>query len=189
MQQGQGLNSLETKHWSNALLDVKICRTKEHTVSKHDIITEIIAQNIQPRISFFVLALVFSLPAVIFLALGINFSWGFLIFAVMFGIFGGLLTWMAIDSEIQRRQKLKKAINKDINISFFERICTDKQWGEYGSEDVSVVYQLFFGGVNYHVSKEAYNRTNINDRMMFVCADGEFLHIAYPLKCWDIEEE
>ena len=186
--QDQGLNSLETEHWSNTWLDVKVCETKK-TVSKLDIIKEIETQNEKPSISMFVLAIVFTLPAVVFLVLAINVAWIFLIFAVVFAIFGGLLTWMAIDTEVQRRKKLKNAINKDIIISIFERTCTKKQWGEYGSEHISVVYQLFFGGVNYHVSKKAYDSININDRMMFVRADGEELNVAYPLKCWDIEED
>lgn len=189
MQQVRGLNLSETRHWSSDWLDVKVGETKKKTVSKHDIITEIIAQNSKPSISLFILTLVFTLPVVIFLGLAINVDWMFLIGVIVFGIFSGLMAWLAIDTEIQRRQKLKKAVNKNVNISFFVRTCTDKQWGEYGSEHISVVYQLFFGSVNYHVSKKDYDCTSINDSMIFVRVNSEELRIAYPLKYWDIEEE
>lgn len=183
-------NSLETEHWSNSWLDVKFCNTKERTISKQKIMEEIVSQNITPGgASSFIIPIIFSLPMVVFLLLTIYVGWMFLIGVLGFGFFGGLFTWMEIDTEIQRRKKLKKAINKDFSISFFERTCTKKQWGEYGSEHISVVYQLFFGGVNYHVSKKAYDSININDRMMFVRVDGEELNVAYPLKCWDIEED
>lgn len=96
--QVQGLNSIETEHWSSTWLDVKFCESKRKTVSKLDIIKEIEAQNEKPSISLFVLALVFTLPAVIFLVLAINIGWMFLIGVIVFGIFGGLMTWMAIDT-------------------------------------------------------------------------------------------
>ena len=192
--QEQGLGTSETRHWHNAVLDVKLCETEKKTVSKSDIITEIVAENCKPSIGLFVLAIAFTLPVAVFLVLAINVGWMFLIGVIGFGIFGGLMTWMAIDTEIQRRQKLKDAINKDVNISFFTRTCTDKQWGdcETGSDDseVSVVaYQLFFGGKNYRVSKKVYDRINVNESVMFVRVNDEELNIAYPLKCWDIEED
>ena len=178
------LNSYETQHWSSTWLDVKFCETKKKTVSKLDIIKEIQAQNEKPSISLFVMAFIFTLPAVVFLLLAIYVVWMFLLGVALFAVIGGLLTWTAIDTEVQRRKKLKNAIEKNIKISFFERTCTDKQWGEYGSEHTIVAYQLFFGGVNYHVSKKAYDSININDSIVFVCADGEDLRIAYPLKEW-----
>ena len=174
--------------------DVKLCETEKKTVSKSDIITEIVYENSKPSIVSFVVAIVFTLPVAVFLVLAINVGWMFLIGVVGFGIFGGLFTWIAIDSEVQRRQKLKNAINENINISFFTRTCTDKQWGdcETGSDDPEpfvVAYQLFFGGKNYRVSKKVYDRINVNDSVMFVRVDGKELRIAYPLKYWDVTED
>lgn len=192
--QEQGLGISETRHWHKAVLDVKLCETEKKMVSKSDIITELVVKNSKPSIWLFVLALVFTLPVAVFLVLAINVGWMFLIGVVGFAAIGGLLTYSAIDSEVQRRQRLKNAINEDVNISFFTRTCTDKQWGdcETGSDDpeISVVaYQLFFGGKNYRVSKKVYDRINVNDSFMFVRVDGEELSIAYPLKYWDIEED
>ena len=191
--QDQGLGTSETRHWRDAVLDIKLCETEKKTVSKSDIITEIVVENSKPSIGMFVVAIVFTLPVAVFLVLAINVGWMFLIGVVGFGIFGGLFTWIAIESEVQRRQKLKNATNKDFNISFFARTCTDKQWGdcETGSDDPEpfvVAYQLFFGGKNYRVSKKVYDRINVNDSVMFVRVDGEELSIAYPVKEWSFDD-
>lgn len=177
----------KTRNWSSTRLDVRFSKIRGEKISKLEISKEAQAESNKPDIIMIVLAIGFSLPVVIFLLLAINVGWMFLIGVIIFAIFGGLMTWMAIDTEIQRRQRLKSAQNN--NVSFVEKICIDKQWGDYDDgENTIVAYQLFFSRVNYRVPKAVYDRIDVNDKLLFVRIGNEELRIAYPIKEWSFED-
>lgn len=178
------LDGLETtRKWNSRGLYVSLPETKGETISKHEILKGILEQNSSPRFGLFILAIVVCLPIFIFLTFVILFGWLFLIGVVGFAVFGGFCTWIAIDTETQRRLRLESL--QDNGISFLERTCTDKKCGycEVG-EDIEFVHQLFFGSINYRVSQKVFDKIDVNDKLMFVWTGNEELDIAYPEKDW-----
>jgi len=169
-------------------LSVKARREDDDALLTKPIIADDLQDEAEKGCSMGVIAAAFLLPVPVFLSLSFYLSWFFLVGVIVFGLIGGLLLWIIIDSHRETAGQFRHVTTDAVIIR--KRVCTGKQTGRYNTDEYTTTAQLlYFADDCYKVSDAVYADVHIGDTVLFANMRGTPTQtIAYLPKDWDLTE-